>query len=143
MLGYLILGMTYAFAAAVQPGPFQTYLISQTLSNGWKNTIPAAFAPLLSDVPIVLIVLLLISRMPARLVQSLQCAGGVFLLYLAIGAFKNWRDFYGKNAAPKWTGSQNSNLKAAPRKPLEPQSLAGLEPDYGSSSTKGLAGSPR
>ena len=39
---YLILGMTYAFAAAVQPGPLQTYLISQTLSHGWRRTLPAA-----------------------------------------------------------------------------------------------------
>jgi hypothetical protein len=27
MVAYLILGATYAFAAAVQPGPLQTYLI--------------------------------------------------------------------------------------------------------------------
>jgi hypothetical protein len=31
MATYLILGATYAFAAAVQPGPFQAYLISQPL----------------------------------------------------------------------------------------------------------------
>ena len=93
MLGYLILGMTYAFAAAVQPGPFQTYLISQTLTNGWRRTIPAAFAPLLSDGPIIALVLLVLIRMPGWLVQVLQCAGGVFLLYLAVGAFKTWRDF--------------------------------------------------
>ena len=93
MPGYLILGMTYAFAAAVQPGPFQTYLISQTLTNGWRRTIPAAFAPLLSDGPIIALVLLVLSRMPGWLVQVLQCAGGVFLLYLAVGAFKTWRDF--------------------------------------------------
>jgi len=93
MPGYLILGMTYAFAAAVQPGPFQTYLISQTLTNGWRRTIPAAFAPLLSDGPIIALVLLVLIRMPGWLVQVLQCAGGVFLLYLAVGAFKTWRDF--------------------------------------------------
>lgn len=46
MTTYLILGITYAFAAAMQPGPFQTYVIAQTLSRGWKRTLPAAFAPL-------------------------------------------------------------------------------------------------
>src|SRR5450830_861155 len=92
MPGYLILGMTYAFAAAVQPGPFQTYLISQTMANGWRRTAPAAFAPLLSDGPIIALVLLVLSRMPGWLVQALQCAGGIFLLYLALGAFKTWRD---------------------------------------------------
>jgi threonine/homoserine/homoserine lactone efflux protein len=34
MLTYLIIGMTYAFASAVQPGPLQAYIISQTISHG-------------------------------------------------------------------------------------------------------------
>jgi threonine/homoserine/homoserine lactone efflux protein len=71
MTGYLILGMTYAFTAAVQPGPFQTYLISQTLSNGWRRTVPAAFAPLLSDGPIIIFVLLILSRIPNWMTQIL------------------------------------------------------------------------
>ncbi len=98
MPGYLFLGMTYAFAAAVQPGPFQTYLISQTLSNGWRRTMPAAFAPLLSDGPIIILVLLVLSRMPEWLVKVLQCVGGIFLLYLAIIAFITWRNFDLKKA---------------------------------------------
>lgn len=93
MIPFLILGMTYAFAAGVQPGPFLTYLISQTLTNGWPRTVPGAFAPLLSDIPIIALVLLILSRMPAWLVQLLQLAGGVFLLYLAFGAYKTWRTF--------------------------------------------------
>jgi threonine/homoserine/homoserine lactone efflux protein len=93
MTGYLILGITYAFAAAVQPGPFQTFLISQTLSNGWRRTAPAAFAPLISDGPIILLVLLVLSQIPAWLASALQIAGGVFLMYLAFGAYKNWRTF--------------------------------------------------
>ena len=74
MTTYLILGMTYAFAAAVQPGPFLTFLISQTLTTGWPRTFPGAFAPLLSDIPIIALVLLVLSRMPAWLVQLLQLA---------------------------------------------------------------------
>ena len=56
MLKYLILGISFAFAAAVQPGPLQTYIISQTLKNGWRSTLPASFAPLLSDGPILILV---------------------------------------------------------------------------------------
>jgi len=40
--GYFIMGVVYAFAAAVQPGPFQAYLISQSLSHGWRRTILAS-----------------------------------------------------------------------------------------------------
>jgi threonine/homoserine/homoserine lactone efflux protein len=56
MSTYLILGMAYAFAAAVQPGPLQTYLISQTLSHGWRRTLPAAFSPLIGDGPVIVLV---------------------------------------------------------------------------------------
>ena len=93
MLPYLILGSTYAFAAAVQPGPYQTYLISQALSDGWRRTLPAALAPLLSDVPIVVLVVLVLSRLPFALEQALRCAGGAFLLYLAWRAFRTWRAY--------------------------------------------------
>jgi threonine/homoserine/homoserine lactone efflux protein len=124
MTTYLILGMTYAFAAAVQPGPFLTYLISQTLTNGWPRTVPGAFAPLLSDIPIIALVLLVLSRMPPWLVQVLQFAGGVFLLYLAFGAYKNWLTFNTKNLVRNNTIRQTV-LKAALVNLLNPSPYIG------------------
>ena len=124
MIVYLILGITYAFAAAVQPGPFQAYLISQTLAIGWRRTIPAAFAPLLGDGPIIVLVLLVLSRMPPWLVQVLQGAGGVFLLYLSIGAFKTWRDFGAKRAV-QVQAIQQTVLKAALVNLLNPSPYLG------------------
>ena len=43
---YIVQGIGYGFAAAVQPGPFQTYLISQTLTKGWRRTLPASPRPI-------------------------------------------------------------------------------------------------
>lgn len=97
MLIYLIQGITFGFAAAVQPGPFQTYLMSQALNHGWRRTLPAALAPLISDGPIVLLTLLVLSQMPLWLEQVLQIAGGVFLFYLAYETFKTWREFRAAN----------------------------------------------
>ena len=93
MLPYLILGATYAFAAAVQPGPLQTYVVSQVLSNGWRRTLPAALSPLLSDGPIILLVLLVLTHLPAMFDRILRCAGGAFLLYLAAAAYGTWRSW--------------------------------------------------
>jgi len=84
---YLVLGATYAFAAAVQPGPFQAYLISSTLAHGWRRTLPAVFAPVLSDIPVVCLVLFVLTQVPPAVVTLLRLAGGLFLLYLAAGAF--------------------------------------------------------
>jgi threonine/homoserine/homoserine lactone efflux protein len=93
VVSYLILGMTYAFAAAVQPGPLQSYLISQTLRKGWKRTLPAACAPLMSDGPIIVLVMFLLNRVPAGMINILQFAGGIFLLSLAIDAWKSWKNY--------------------------------------------------
>jgi threonine/homoserine/homoserine lactone efflux protein len=90
---YLLQGIGYGLAAASQPGPFQTYLISQTLTRGWRRTLPAALAPLVSDGPIILLCLLVLSQVPVWLQRGLHIAGGLFILYLAYGAFKSWRKF--------------------------------------------------
>jgi len=93
MLPHVVLGATYGFAAAVQPGPFQTYLVSSTLSHGLRRTLPAVLAPLLSDIPIVSLVLLVLTKVPPPALNLLRIAGGVFLLYLAAGAFAAFRTY--------------------------------------------------
>ena len=111
MLLYFIQGLTFGFAAAVQPGPFQTYLISQTVSHGWRRTLPAVLAPLLSDGPIITLVLLILSRVPDMAVQFLRLAGGMFVIYLAIGAFNTWRRF--ESQAPTAGAGPKSLFHAA------------------------------
>ena len=93
MLKYLIFGITYAFAAAVQPGPFQAFLIFQTLKKGWRSTLPAALAPIISDGPILLLVLFLLSTVPENFIIILRIGGGLFLLYLGINALNSWRKY--------------------------------------------------
>ena len=111
MLNYIIFGITYAFAAAMQPGPFQAFIISQTIKNGWKRTLPASFAPLISDGPIIVIVLLLLSTVPTWLIYVLQIAGGLLLLYLAYRAFVTYLK-YDLEKEVKESKPENSLLKA-------------------------------
>jgi threonine/homoserine/homoserine lactone efflux protein len=90
---YILQGLGYGLAAAAQPGPFQTFLISQSLSRGWKRTLLSAFAPLISDGPIILLSILVLSQVPDWLQRFLYFAGGLFILYLAYGAYRAWRTF--------------------------------------------------
>lgn len=116
---YLLQGIGFGFVAASQPGPFQTYLISQTLTRGWKQTLPAAFAPLVSDVPIILLCVLVLSQVPDWFQRILYIAGGIFILYLSSGAFKTWRNFDENSNQPVPSGQQ-SILKAAVVNVLSP-----------------------
>ncbi len=116
---YLLQGIVYGLTAASQPGPFQTYLISQTLTRGWKRTLPAALAPLVSDGPIILICVLVLSQVPAWLERILYIAGGLFILYLAYGTYNSWKNFDSRLPSVE-TGTQQSILKAALMNALSP-----------------------
>jgi threonine/homoserine/homoserine lactone efflux protein len=119
MLAYLIQGIGYGFAAAVQPGPFQTYLISQTLSKGWRLTLPAALAPLISDGPIIVVALVVLSQVPVWFQRFLYIAGGLFILYLAYSAFVAWRN-YDKSGVVTDSSGRQSVVKAAMMVALSP-----------------------
>jgi threonine/homoserine/homoserine lactone efflux protein len=91
MLESIAIGGGLAFAAAVQPGPLQAYLLSRVAAVGWRRTLPASLAPLLSDGPIALVALLLLGRLSPAAQAVLRTAGGVLLLYLAARAFSRWQ----------------------------------------------------
>jgi threonine/homoserine/homoserine lactone efflux protein len=119
MLAYILQGLTLGFAAGAQPGPFQTYLISQTLSQGWRRAWIAAFAPLVSDGPIVALALLVLSQVPDWFQRVLQIVGGAFVLYLAWGAYKAWKALATEAGSAPQTGPQ-SLLRAALMNALSP-----------------------
>ena len=93
MLAYLLQGITLGLSAAATPGPFQAFVIGQALKNGWRRTLPAAFAPLLSDGPVILLMVLLLTSLPAGLLRAIQIAGGVYVLFLAWNALQVYRHF--------------------------------------------------
>lgn len=116
---YIVQGIVYGFAAAAQPGPFQTYLISQTLLKGWQKTLVAALAPLVSDGPIIALCLLVLSQVPIWFERLLYIAGGLFILYLAYGAYRSWRNFDSTLPSTE-SGTRQSLLKAALMNALSP-----------------------
>ena len=112
MVPYVLLGVGYGFAAAVQPGPFQTYLISQTLAKGWKRSLLIVFSPFISDGPIITLCLFVLNQVPLWLQTFLYIAGGLFVLYLAYGAYRSWKNFDSNNLLEE-SGNEKSILKGA------------------------------
>ena len=141
MISYIILGATYAFAAAVQPGQFQTFIISQTLKNGWKKTLPAAFAPILSDGPIIVLVLFILTNVPTGFLQVLQICGGLLLLYLAYNSFKSFRE-YNPDKKPADDKSDKTLLKAVLVNAINPAPYIGWNLIMGPLFLKGYSETP-
>ena len=120
MLAYIAQGIGYGFTGAVQPGPFQTYLISQSLQRGWRKTLYAALAPLISDGPIIALAMLLLTRLPVGWERVLYIVGGAFVLTLAWGAFRSWRDYDLADPVVNARVAGQSMLKAALMNALSP-----------------------
>jgi threonine/homoserine/homoserine lactone efflux protein len=86
----LLQGLALGLAASVSPGPFQAYLINQTLTNGFRRAAPVAFAPLIADIPIVVASLLLLDQLSPEFLRFIHIAGGLFVLYMAFGLWRSW-----------------------------------------------------
>ncbi len=119
MFFYCLQGAALALSATIMPGPLQAYLFSQALKNGWKSTLPAALAPLVTDGPIIALVLFLLTQTPQYFLDIIRIIGGIFILYLARGAFLNLKD---SASAIKPSGNQGrqSFLQAVVMNALNP-----------------------
>lgn len=100
MILYLVQGLTLGFSAAVSPGPLQAFLLAQATAHGGRRTLLLALVPLVSDGPILFLVLFVLVRAPDLFLRVLGIAGGLFLLYLAYGAFRTARHFSAVSTSP-------------------------------------------
>jgi len=90
MIELLIAGITLGLYAGLSPGPLLVLVISQTLKHGYKEGIKVAFAPLLTDLPIILISVLFLSFISgySSILGIISICGGLYLGYLAYESFK-------------------------------------------------------
>ena len=89
MLTYLFSGMVFGLSAGLAPGPLLTLVISETLKGGLKAGIRVSFAPLITDLPIVLLTLVVISKLTHfNIVLGLiSLFGAAFVAYLGYESF--------------------------------------------------------
>jgi threonine/homoserine/homoserine lactone efflux protein len=119
LITYLLAAAAIGFSAGVTPGPLQAVFLSYAVKGGWKKALPAAFAPLVTDGPVILLVLVILNNLPAVFLRILQIGGAAFILYLAWESYQAYRHFQGIKAAED-TGTWGTLLKAATMNLLGP-----------------------
>ncbi len=85
MFPVLLQGVSIGFAAGMTPGPLQAFLLTQTLTHGWRRAMWIVLSPLISDGPIVALILLVLQTASDSLLRVVGLVGGAFVLYLAWG----------------------------------------------------------
>ena len=90
MIEFLSAGTLLGLAAGFAPGPLLVLVISETLRHNLKAGMWVSIAPLITDIPIIVISLLVLNRL-AHFKSILGCIsifGGLFILYLGYESLK-------------------------------------------------------
>lgn len=90
MIEYLFAGITLGLYSGLSPGPLLVLVISQTLKHGYKEGIKVSFAPVITDLPIIILSLLFLSVISeyTSVIGLISIIGGAYLGYLAYESFK-------------------------------------------------------
>ena len=85
MLSTLLVGTMFGLSAGFAPGPLMTLVITQTLKHNPVEGLRVAVAPILTDIPIILISYFILIKISALgpAIGLISVAGGVYVVYLS------------------------------------------------------------
>jgi len=83
-LQFLFAGSLLGLTAGISPGPLLTLVMTQTLRYNQREGIKVALSPLVTDLPIILITLVLIAKIAQSdtILGIISLAGGIFVAHL-------------------------------------------------------------
>ena len=84
MMMYLISGAVLGLSAGIAPGPLLALVISESIRYGLGAGVKVAFAPLVTDLPIVIVTCLAISRLTHfhAVLGGISLLGALYVAYL-------------------------------------------------------------
>jgi len=94
LTSFISAGIVLGLTAGISPGPVLTLVISETLRYNRKEGIKVALSPLITDLPVIVVSLLILSKLgkSETILGLIALAGGMFLLYLGYDCLK-FRNF--------------------------------------------------
>ncbi len=87
---YIITGIILGLSAGISPGPLMALLLSKTIQKNAGEGIKIAISPLITDLPIILFVLLILSQAQshAYIISIISFLGAGYLIFLGVSNFK-------------------------------------------------------
>ena len=84
MLSFLTIGTILGLSAGFSPGPLLTLVISETLQHDIKSGIKVALAPLITDVPVVILTLFILAKLSNfhSILGIISLLGGLVILFM-------------------------------------------------------------
>jgi threonine/homoserine/homoserine lactone efflux protein len=90
MLSYLTIGILLGLSAGFAPGPLLTLVISETLRYGMRAGVKVALAPILTDLPIIVLTLAILAKLSGfnTALGVISFLGAAFVLYMGYESFR-------------------------------------------------------
>jgi len=84
MTNFLTMGIILGLSAGLAPGPLLTLVISETLQHGAKSGVRVALAPVITDLPIILLTFFILAKLSSfhSILGFFSLAGGLFILFM-------------------------------------------------------------
>ncbi len=84
MIHFLALGTVLGLSAGFAPGPLLTLVISETLQHDIKSGVKVAIAPIITDLPIIIMTLFVLSKLSDfhYILGIISLVGGFFILFI-------------------------------------------------------------
>ncbi len=90
MIHFLIIGTILGLSAGLAPGPLLALVVSETLAHDVRSGIKVALAPVITDLPIILLTLFILAKLADfhNLLGIISLAGGCFILSMGYGSIR-------------------------------------------------------
>lgn len=84
MINYILSGTLLGLSAGFSPGPLFTLVVSETLQHGTRAGVKVALAPILTDLPIIILTVFVLAELSGftSVMAGVSLLGGVVVMFL-------------------------------------------------------------
>jgi threonine/homoserine/homoserine lactone efflux protein len=106
-LVFLLAGLFLGITAGLSPGPLMALMISETVKRGRTEGIKVSFAPLFTDIPLILVIIFVLRQIRNMefLLGIISIVGSLFLFYLG------YKDLKAENINLQTSSTKSKSFK--------------------------------